>query len=70
MSFRFQLHGTADCTKRVTPEFSPFHFFHFSMYGTKWVSTALTFLVQKRLGAMEKCGMEKTLGRHVSCNLL
>ena len=28
--------------KRVTPEFSPFHFFHFSLYqdGTKWVCTA------------------------------
>ncbi len=29
------------CTKRVAPEFSPFHFFHFSLYqhGTKWVCT-------------------------------
>jgi hypothetical protein len=34
--------GTAGCKKRVTPEFSTFHFFHFSLYqdGTKWVCTA------------------------------
>jgi hypothetical protein len=30
----------------------------------------VTFLVQKLLGEMEKCGKEKTSGGHVSCNLL
>jgi hypothetical protein len=29
----------------------------------------VTFLVQKLLGEMEKCGKGKTSGRHVSCNL-
>ena len=35
------IYGTAGFVKRVTPEFSPFHFFHFSLYqdGTKWVCT-------------------------------
>ncbi len=34
--------STAGCRKRVAPEFSLFHFFHFSLYldGTKWVCTA------------------------------
>jgi hypothetical protein len=33
--------GTAGSRKRVAPEFSTFHFFHFSLYqdGTKWVCT-------------------------------
>jgi hypothetical protein len=33
---------TVGCRKRVVPEFSTFHFFHFSLYldGTKWVCTA------------------------------
>jgi hypothetical protein len=32
---------TAGCRKRVAPEFSTFHVFHFSLYqdGTKWVCT-------------------------------
>jgi hypothetical protein len=63
---------TSDWRKRVPPEFSLFHFFHFSLYldGTKWVCTSRDVPGTKLLGEMEKCGKEKTAGRHVSCNLL
>jgi hypothetical protein len=38
--------------KRVSPEFSLFHFFHFSLYldGTKWVCTARDVLGTKTSG--------------------
>jgi len=55
---------TAGFVKRVTPEFSPFHFFHSSLYqdGTKWVCTAPDVPGTKLLGELEKSGKEKTPG--------
>jgi hypothetical protein len=51
--------------KTCHPEFSLFHFFHFSLYQkSRTVQSGfvphLTFLVQKLLGEMETCGNEKT----------
>ena len=56
-----KIRGTTGFVKRVTPEFSPFHFFHFSLYqdGTKWVCTAPDVPGTKLLGEI---GKEKTLG--------
>jgi len=55
---------TTDCTKRVTPEFSPFHF-SISLC-TRTVQSGflphVTFLVQKLLGKWKKSGKEKTPG--------
>ena len=65
-------HCTADCRKRVDPEFSPSHIFPFLLevfvpgtsraVQTHFVPSPGRLLVQRE---MEK---EKTPGRHVSCN--
>jgi len=54
----------ADSTKRVTPEFSPFHFFHFSLYqdGTKWVCTTRDVPGTKTSGRNGKMSEEENSG--------
>jgi len=66
---------TADCTKRVTPEFSPFHSFHFSLYqdGTKRVCTTRDVPGTKtsgRNGKMQRSEVTKTCLRDPDHDLI